>query len=296
MFWSVLNKAVQKKKLGFPQYNWGEEIFIPVDLWEELFESEIINLMHDQCMPSQEDKYSLLASMMTICAWRFTQGVYTVNESLYQQFFRVTPGGLLSTSHIHRMQEWSVYIQCFGASLSNLHIAGFFVHKTNIKSLGNRKEVNALILTFNILNPFKAQAFKIMPFVIFDATRNGTPAEQIISSNIFNKTNSIDELNQFLAPYFSLFNFVFDESTVIESDIVGPQQSHHIRASHHFNFNSFNIANFKYSAPSNTRAWNAGLNYIVDENKLKRSSNSESIIPTQWAIYNGEIQIKKASL
>ena len=78
-----------------------------------------------------------------------------------------------------------------------------------------------------------------MPFIVFDACRNGKPDEVILNFELPAQINTGEELNTAIGPYLSLFNFIFDPNTIIESDIVGTQEPQHLQVKHHYNFSQF---------------------------------------------------------
>lgn len=296
LFWSSLNKVSQKKSLGFPNYNWNEDVFIPAVIWAELLENELtpmLSVIEGFNLDDEHSKTRFLASLMTLSAWRYTQGCYTINERLFRNFYQDSTGGIISLKHIQSMKEWSVYIPCYGAMLGSFHVEGFFVHKTNITALSNNNNVNTIILTFNLSKTESSNSFIPMPFIVFDACRNGKPDEVILNFELPAQINTGEELNTAIGPYLSLFNFIFDPNTIIESDIVGTQEPQHLQVKHHYNFNAFNLANFKYSAPSNIRSWNAGLNHIVEENRLKRANPTGVITPVHWQIIDQQLTLTK---
>lgn len=289
-FWHVINNNLYRHHLCIPPYQWDRNIFIPCALWLYLYDTELKDVFSRHLkldISSNEYKSLIIATLATITAWRYTQGVYCFNEALLGQIASDDTGAVISPPHIDRMHEWSVCIDSQGIRQENFACSHFYVHKNQIATpVGT---FPCLILLF--CQDQKHSHFQTMPFVVLDS-RSGQSIEAAILEFGFFPEHIQDktQLAELLKPYLSLFNAVFDPSTEIESDIVGIKQPHHSNVEVHINYNQFNTPNFKYVAPSNIRIWHCGANFLHAINEQQRSQGGTA--QPYWNRENSRITIK----
>ncbi len=93
---------------------WPKWCFCPAAVWQQetqdCFKLEIAELNGVACLG----------------AWRYTQGVYSINENLLKELIKTPISGLLPTEILMKMPEWCVYIETPGLTYNSHPLHGFF--------------------------------------------------------------------------------------------------------------------------------------------------------------------------
>lgn len=301
MLWDAINRVVHKKKIGLIHHDWADDTFIPMHTWMDLFNYDLEQKLASDFtldLNFADNKIALLASLMSISSWRYSQGCYQLNEAIYDQAVRLKDGALISPKHIENMHEWSVCIPLRNVVLEGRQVHNLFIHKNYSASIPNPTQApNTLIFTFNI-EPHpedrrlieKDRNFKPMPYVILTTDCLSSIANSINGIGHFPfYFNSIDEVADFMAPYVSIFNTIFDPLTQIESEYIGVKKPHYKDIQQHVNFNEFNIPTVKYLAPSNTKTWQVGHNLYAKLKQRQRRDNSTELPLLKWDIQDQEL-------
>lgn len=262
---------------------------MPCALWAHLYHTELRDVFSRHLkfdISSNEYQACIIATLATLTAWRYTQGVYCFNEDLIEKIAADACGSVISPQHVQRMHEWSVCINTQQLKHEALHCSHFYVHQNEINTPDGCKP--CLILLF--CQEHQSADPQFMPFVVLDAQSMQDIESAIITHGFFpGDDQDRGRVANLLKPYISLFNAIFDPGTEIESDIVGIKQPHHSNIQIHVNYNQLNIPNFKYAAPSNVRIWHCGANYMHQINTQKRK-NGQTIWP-YWNREQDEIRI-----
>lgn len=251
-------------------HKWDDSIFIPSHIWVNLLNKELESLISNRFkldLTLQHNRTALLASLMSITSWRYSQGCYILNNDLLPIFFNSTIGSMVSVNHYNNLNEWTACIPVQNTPLEGDELFCFYVHKNFIST--PTEKVPCLVLTFNLnkeTGPLKAIP---LPYVILNYSKDNCIENAIIDFGGLKATNP-REVATLIAPYLSLFNAIFDKTTVIESDIVGVKKPHYKEIDSNINFNEFNLPTVKYLAPSNIRIWNAGTNHLAKLRQLSR--------------------------
>lgn len=303
ILWDAINLVVQKKHLGLRNFNWSNETFITHHQWLQLLNLHLEPLRAtdftlDLAIP--QNRSALLASLMSICSWRYSQGCYNLNDDLYKQAISNSVSAVISPNHFINMTEWTACIPLQNVQFNNRKVFNFFAHKTYLELWPNQKlEPNCLVLTFNI-EPHpddtrlltKDRDFKPLPYVILRADQFNTLENAIIEFGAFpmSFTGPADFV-RFIAPYISIFNTVFDPACHIESEYVGEKRPHYSDVETNINFNDLNIPTVKHLAPSNTRNWQVGNNIYAKLKQAQRKNDLAELPEIKWVISNSSLQM-----
>lgn len=302
--WEAINRVVHKKKIGLINYYWSDETFIPIETWLNIFNTDLESQLASDFslnLNSSDNKTALLCSLMSVCAWRYSQGCYQLNEDIYAQAMATSIGSMISPKHIENMHEWSVCITLNDVFFNGRQVHNLFVHKNYSSILPNKdQKPNSLIFTFNIApHPEdkrlieKDRNFKPMPYVIFTTDHLSSIKNSLQGLGHFPFSfNSIDEFVEFISPYVSIFNTIFDPITQIESEYVGVKKPHYKDIEQHINFSDLNIPTVKYLAPSNTRTWQVGHNLYAKLKQKQRRENLQELPLLKWDTQNNELFLK----
>lgn len=263
-YWHIINKQLHRRHINIPPYRWDGDIFIPINLWQSLISTELKHVFSKHLKidtTNKEYNNLILAALSTISAWRYTQGVYCFCEELARRVANDTKGAVISNKHLNNIQEWAVCIDVRNIKKTDDDPSFMFVHRNKFSS--SSKEKDCLILLFYSEN--KDDPLLNAGFAILNTSKQGCINDKIIKHNLNIKTDVIQWIN----PYLALLNAIFDDSTEIESDIVGLRKPHHSNVAKNINYNQQNIPCFKYAAPSNIRIWHCGNNHLY---KIKRKA------------------------
>lgn len=282
LFWNSIDSIQHKRKLGFKGYNWGEHLFIPVSVWIDYFNKEFKDnfspfLFYD----TQDEPYftALLCSLMSVSSWRYSMGCYYINDYLRETIFNENCGSVINISHIRNIKEWSIYIALDSLSLNGEKLHGAYVHTNNIANYLNAQEPDILILSFNVDVDPHEDFYTPMPCIVLDISKDSlNPLDSIISSHGL----SMDAIHNVLPALLSVINVIGDEQTAIESDFVGLKRPSFKDIETNLNFNEFNIPTLRLIAPSNTRKWKVGLNYMTEYKSLVRQNPSSKVNHLHW--------------
>lgn len=301
--WDEINLVVHKKHLGLPNFTWSHETFISCDAWLNLFINNLEpHLASDFTLDINEPQNlnAILASLMTLCPWRYSQGCYTLNEEIYKQAISDTSGALISPKHFKYMTEWTTCIPLIDTEFDNRKVFNFYAHKTYLNLWPNSKsEPNCLIFTFNIdpeptdlrlIN--KDRNFKPMPYVIFRADQLSLAENSILEFGAFPmEFHSMGDFINFIKPYLAIFNTIFDPSTQIESEFVGIKKPHYSDVQTNINFNDLNFPTIKHLAPSNSRIWQVGHNVFAKLKQRQRRESLDDLPKIKWVITDSDLQL-----
>lgn len=280
LFWNTINSTMHKKMLGFVGMDWHSAVFIPVDIWMDIFNKSLKHNFSRHFYLDLDDEGNLLAllcSLMSVTSWRYSQGCYVVNDYVKAQLFNKNEGSVISAEHIGSLSEWTTYIILDDVFLADKKVHGVFCHKNNYTTSGRTTPPDILIITFNV-DQDSPQNNDPMPFVILNIKSN-----QAIESSILSFGGlQYDLLIKLLAPILSLINLLGDPSTFIESEVTGMQRPHYLDVEKNLNFSELNIPSFKLSAPSNMRMWQVGTNHMTHYKKLLRQNSTAKIMDIHW--------------
>lgn len=288
LFWQNVNSIFHKRFLGFTGYDWCESTFIPVSVWEELFHSSLKDnfsnyLLYDFDDPSYFT--ALISSIMTISSWRYSMGCYMVNEYVKKAIFNQNTGSTINKKRINNIREWTIYIPQESLAINNKNVHGVYVHKSSMKTGINPYETDVLIISFNIEVSPSERHYTPLPCIVLDISSNSIDLTQCVKTFWGIAPECVLPL---LHPIMSLINLIGDESTVIESEIVGIKRPDYKDVEVNLNFNELNIPTYKLAAPSNTRIWKVGTNFMTEHKRLARLKPFNTIIDLHWE-NNGDL-------
>lgn len=304
VLWDEINSVVHKKYLGFPNFSWSHETFISCDAWINLFNDNLEpHLASDFNLDitQQNNLNAILASLMTLCPWRYSQGCYTLNQDVYEQVLLSHSGAMISPNHFENMTEWTACIPLFNIEFCNRKVFNFYAHKTYLSRWpNNNSKPNCLVLTFNVepeptdlklIN--KDRNFKPMPYVIFRADQFNCLENAILEFGAFPMEfiNPVDFI-EFIKPYISIFNAIFDPITQIESEFVGIKKPHYSDVQTNINFNDLNFPAIKHLAPSNARTWQVGHNVFAKLKQRQRRELLDQLPKIKWVVTNSNLTLK----
>lgn len=286
VLWEEINLVVQKKHVGFTDFIWPKETFITCEAWQTLLGERLEpHLASDFTLDlsNSNNRNAILASLMTLCPWRYSQNCYHLNEVVCQQVIADPASAVVSPKHFNNMTEWTTCIPLTDIQFANRKVFNFYAHKTCLGLYPNKNcDPNCLILTFNIEPEVhdtrlitKDRNFKPMPYVILRADKLQDIDSAIIGFGAFPmQFSSAEDFLHLIKPFISMFNTIFDPITLIESEFVGVKKPHYSDIQTNINFNDLNFPTVKHLAPSNVRSWQVGHNVFA---KLKQRQRREAL-------------------
>lgn len=311
-YWSILNQAILKNKMNIAHYSWHESIFIPTAIWMELYTKEFHTALAGIASEKLVDKNltALICSLMTLSAWKNSQGNFVVDSYCMDRIFKRTDASIISTEHLENIEEWSVYFPLKNVVFKNKQVHGFYIHKNNFNDYGRGKKPDILIITFNLgdltiikENPYgkrtknnSNKSIEAMPYAIFKIDKSQKISEALIDCHDLpiSVTNAAT-IEEFFAPYFSLINFFGDKQTLIESEIVGPMRPTYRDIKYSLTYDSYNNPIFRYINPSNIRTWHVGLSFGVNYRMALRREKlmpENKVIDLSWKIDPTTLKLK----
>lgn len=102
--------------------DWPDWCFLPMAAW-----MAIATGGSPSPIPTPRDVYTmqLLAAVGT---WRYTQGIYRIDPDLRAALTESDVSGDLPSEVLHRLPEWSVYVDTPGMAWGNADLYGFWAH------------------------------------------------------------------------------------------------------------------------------------------------------------------------
>ena len=293
LFWNTVNSTMHKRMLGFVGMDWHSAVFIPVNIWIDIFNKSLKHNFSGNFHLDVEDEGNLIAllcTLMSVTSWRYSQGCYIVNEYVKSNLFNENQGSFISSDHIKNLSEWTTYILLDDVLLNEKKVHGIFCHKNNFSDYGKTTPPDILIITFNMDQDFPENNAP-MPFVILNIKTNQSIESSILSYGGIDPNQLID----LISPVISLINLLGDSSTVIESEVTGMKRPHHLDVEKNLNFSELNIPSFKLSAPSNMRMWQVGANHMTHYKKLIRLNNVIKVRDIHWKRDGDELKLIHAT-
>lgn len=304
VLWEEINSVVHKKYLGFTGFIWSNETFITCEAWQKIFNDRLepqlaSDFTLDLNIPSNRN--AILASLMTLGPWRYSQGSYDLNEDIYTQASSCSSVAMVSPKHFHNMTEWTVCIPLRNTKFANRKVFNFYAHKTYLNLWPNTEsKPNCLILTFNIEPESddtklieKDRNFKPMPYIVIQADRLQSLGDAIVEFGAFPmQFNSSNDLLTLISPFISIFNSIFDPITLIESEYVGVKTPHYSDVQTNINFNDKNFPTIKHLAPSNFRTWQVGHNVFAKLKQRQRKESLQNLPQIRWVISEKELTLE----
>lgn len=288
LFWQTVNSIFHKKILGFNGYVWDESTFIPVSIWEEQFHASLKDNFSNYLLYDLDDPNyftALISSIMTISSWRYSMGCYIINEYVKKAIFNQNIGSTINKKRINNIREWTIYIPQDSLTINNTRVHGIYVHKNSMKTGIKHSEPDVLIISFNIEVSPSERHYSPLPCIVLDISSDSIDLTQCIKTFWGIAPEYVLPL---LHPIMSLLNLIGDESTVIESEIVGIKRPDYRDVEVNLNFNELNVPTYKLAAPSNTRIWKVGTNFMTEHKRLSRLNPLNIIIDLHWE-NNGDL-------
>jgi hypothetical protein len=93
-----------------------------------------------------------IGAVGALAAWRQTQGIYTVDETLLEALWDTELSGEIPVDVLYRLPEWCVYVPTPGRAVGALPLVGFFAHLEHDMGDG-RTELRLLLDTDSAPGP-----------------------------------------------------------------------------------------------------------------------------------------------
>lgn len=119
-YW-VNNFWAGRGKDGLP--DWPPYILLPMAAWYAIASERLA--AGGELTVSQAGEISRLAA---IGAWRYSQGIYRIAPELMTALLDSPPEGKIPTDVLHRLPEWSIYIETPGMRWREIPQHGFWAH------------------------------------------------------------------------------------------------------------------------------------------------------------------------
>lgn len=113
--WDRVNKVIRMKLSG--KTEWPDWCFIPMGAWNAI-------IFADGAITTLEQTLEV-AKVAAVGAWRYTQGIYRFDETLYEAIAETELAGDLPSDVLFRLPEYCVYVELPEQAGS---IKGFFAH------------------------------------------------------------------------------------------------------------------------------------------------------------------------
>lgn len=131
-------------KNGLP--DWPEWCFLPMAAWYAIVSGGGNNRVPLHLLGD-------VGRLAAIGTWRFTQGIYRFDPTLFNSIIETGVTGDLPCDVLFRLPEWCLYVETPGMQVSDVALHGFFAHLEQDANNG-RAELRLLLDTDEALMPF----------------------------------------------------------------------------------------------------------------------------------------------
>lgn len=114
-------KQVERFRADRARYldGWPQWCFLPMSLW-------YVIVSEGGIMPL--NRVPDIGRLAAIGSWRYSQGIYRFDESVYAALRDTVPSGEMPVEVLFRLPEWSIYIETPGVEWSDIPLHGFWAH------------------------------------------------------------------------------------------------------------------------------------------------------------------------
>ena len=118
--WKMLDTMRQDRGVGLPK--WPSWCFFPMAGWYAI-------ACAGQNAPALNvHQLADVSRLAALGAWRYSQGVYRFDKDFYTSLANTVPNGDLPCEVLHRLPEWSVYIETPDNDWFGWPLHGFWCH------------------------------------------------------------------------------------------------------------------------------------------------------------------------
>jgi hypothetical protein len=115
--WQQIDIFRSSRGLDLP--DWPNWCFLPLAAWYAI-------VSEGGDMPL--DRIPDVGRLAAIGTWRYSQGVYRFDPSVYESLRDMVPSGDMPVDVLYRLPEWSVYIETPGTNWFDEQLHGFWAH------------------------------------------------------------------------------------------------------------------------------------------------------------------------